>query len=102
MEVRTSESGNLLQSHLHCLASSCLFLSSSMLHTLGNTPSDGSGGKCCDCCKSAEGIVLPNMRRRGLGGLTLGRPKTDLGGNLGYWAHFIDCEGNLQGIQAPN
>ncbi|KKY30370.1 putative glyoxalase bleomycin resistance protein dioxygenase [Diaporthe ampelina] len=28
--------------------------------------------------------------------------KTAIGGNMGYLARFIDCEGNLQGIWAQN
>jgi predicted enzyme related to lactoylglutathione lyase len=27
-------------------------------------------------------------------------PKTDIGGDMGYFARFIDTEGNLQGIWA--
>lgn len=29
-------------------------------------------------------------------------PKTEIGGNLGFFARFIDTEGNLQGIWAAN
>lgn len=32
--------------------------------------------------------------------LLLNRPKTEIGGNMGFFARFIDTEGNLQGIWA--
>ncbi|KAG6359309.1 hypothetical protein INS49_012830 [Diaporthe citri] len=37
----------------------------------------------------------------GLGG-TVHLQKTAIGGDMGYLARFVDCEGNLQGIWAPN
>ncbi|KAL2274068.1 hypothetical protein FJTKL_03685 [Diaporthe vaccinii] len=37
----------------------------------------------------------------GLGG-TVHLQKTAIGGDMGCLARFVDCEGNLQGIWAPN
>ncbi|CAN8105818.1 unnamed protein product [Discula destructiva] len=48
---------------------------------------------------AVESIEDTLMRVEGLGG-SMHSPKTTIGRNMGYFARFIDCEGNLQGIWA--
>jgi len=30
--------------------------------------------------------------------LSTGRPKTEIGGNMGFFGRFTDSEGNIQGV----